>query len=115
MTARLGRFCARWAAVRARATVDGDASPLGEKPPPSTTATSGNPARSPSVSPVARGSDLMERAVNDHECRVRVRATRVLVNVIDVRFPAGDALRVVHWLLAVVITMSVMGVMRIYG
>src|SRR5437773_12305010 len=101
MTARLGRFCARWAAVRARATVEGDASPLGEKPPPSTTATSGNPARSPSVSPVARGSDLMERAVHDHECRERVRAPRVLVHGIAVRFPAGDALLVVHRVVAV--------------
>src|SRR5207237_745932 len=95
MTARLGRFCARCAAVRARATVEGDASPLAERPPPSTTATSGNPARSPSLSPVARGSDLMERAVHDHESRERVRAPRVLVNGIAIRLPASDALLVV--------------------
>src|SRR5206468_11088282 len=101
MTARLGRFCARWAAVRARATVEGDASPLAEKPPPSTTATSGNPARSPSVSPVARGSDLMERAVHDHESRERVRAPRVLVNGIAIRLPASDALLVVDRVVAV--------------
>src|SRR3989442_5657197 len=101
MTARLGRFCARWAAVRARAAGECDASPLAERPRPSTTATSGNPARSPSLSPVARGSDLMERAVHDHESRERVRAPRVLVDRIAVRLPASDALLVVDRVVAV--------------
>src|SRR5207237_8273576 len=101
MMARLGRFCARCAALRAPATVEGDASPLAEKPPPSTTATSGNPARSPSLSLVARGSDLMERAVHDHESRERVRAPRVLVDRIAVRLPARDALLAVDRVVAV--------------
>src|SRR2546423_11146920 len=101
MTARVWRFCARCAAVRARARVEADASPFAEKPPPSTTATSGNPARSPSFSFVARGSDLMERAVHDHECRKRVRAPRVLVNGIAVRLPASDTLLVVDRVVAV--------------
>src|SRR5438105_13104286 len=101
MTSRFGRFCARCAAARARATVEADGSPFAEKPPPSTTATSGNPARSPSPSLVARGSDLMECAVHDHECRERVSAPRVLVDRIAVRLPARDALLVVDRVLSV--------------
>src|SRR3982074_1085888 len=96
MIARLGRFCARCAAVRARAVVEAEASPPGERPAPSTTATSGNPARSPSPSFVPRGSDLMERAVHDHQGREGVRAPRILVDRIAVRLPARDALLVVH-------------------
>src|SRR5438552_19135503 len=90
MIARLGLFCARCAAVRARAAVEADGSPLAEKPPPSTTATSGNPARSPSSSFVLRGSDLMERAVNDHQRRERVGARRVLVDRIAFVLRTGD-------------------------
>src|SRR5882762_1048214 len=101
MIARLGRFCARCAAVRARAVVEAEGSPFGERPPPSTTATSGNPARSPSPSFVARGSDLMERAVHDHQGRERVSAPRILVDRIAVRLPARNALLVVHRVVAV--------------
>src|SRR6185503_6582799 len=100
MIARLGRFCASCAAARARATVDSDGSPFGEKPPPSTTATSGNPERSPS-SFVTRGSDLTERSVHDHQSRERVRAPRVLVDRIAIGLPTLDALLVVDRVVAV--------------
>src|SRR5439155_20896680 len=100
MTARLGRFCARCAAARARAVVEADGSPFGEKPPPSTTATSGKPARSPS-SVVTRGSDLTERAVHDQVCGERVDAPGILVDRVAVRLPAGDALLVVDGVIAV--------------
>src|SRR5690349_1811825 len=101
MTARVGLFWARWAAARARAIVEGDGSPFAEKPPPSTTATSGKPARSPSTPAVLRGSDLMERAVHDHQSRERVRAPRVLVDRIAVRLPARHTLLVVDRVVAV--------------
>src|SRR5438034_3387494 len=95
MTARLGRFCARCAAARARAVVEADGSPFGEKPPPSTTATSGNPARSPS-SVVTRGSDLTERAIHDQIRSERVDAPGVLVDRVAIRLPARAALLVVR-------------------
>src|ERR1700694_4087217 len=100
MIARLGRLCARWEAARARAVVEADGSPLAERPPPSTTATSGKPARSPS-SVVTRGSDLTERPVHDHQSRKRVRAPRVLVDRVAIGLPTGDALLVVHRVVAV--------------
>src|SRR3982074_3719776 len=101
MIARLGRFCARCAAVRARAVVEAEGSPPGEKPPPSTTATSGNPARSPSPSFVPRGSDLMERAVHHLQAREGGRVPRILVDRTAVRLPARNALLVVHRVVAV--------------
>src|SRR5437660_4393503 len=100
MIARLGRFCARCAAARARAAVDAEGSPLADRPPPSTTATSGNPARSPS-SVVMRGSDLTERSVHDLVDREVVLAERVLVDRVAVRLPALHAFLVVHWIVSV--------------
>src|SRR6266568_1463059 len=101
MIARLGRFCARCAAVRARAAVEAEGSPFAKKPPPSTTATSGNPARSPSSSFVLRGSDLMERAVHDHQGRECVGAPRVLVDRVAVGLPTRHTFLVVDRVVAV--------------
>src|SRR5467141_3226781 len=100
MIARLGRFWARWAAARARAVVEAEGSPFAEKPPPRTTATSGNPERSPS-SVVMRGSDLTERSVHDLVDREVVLAERVLVDRVAVRLPALHAFLVVHRIVSV--------------
>src|SRR2546423_2913179 len=100
MIARLGGLCARCAAARARAVVEADGSPFGEKPPPSTTATSGNPARSPS-SVVTRGSDLTERAIHDQVCGERIGAPGVLVDRVAIWLPTRDALLVVDRVVAV--------------
>src|SRR5256885_10187937 len=100
MIARLGRFCARCAAVRARATVEAEGWPFSETPPPNTTATSGNPARSPS-SVVMRGSDLTETSVHDPVDREVVYAERVLVDRVAVRLPALHAFLVVHRVISI--------------
>src|SRR5437867_3120541 len=88
MIARLGRFWARWAAARARATVDADGFASSEKPPPSTTATSGNPARSPS-SVVMRVLELVEAAVHQLDDS-EVVTTALVVDRVTVGFPPGN-------------------------
>src|SRR2546427_13013114 len=57
-------------------------------PPPSTTATSGNSARSPS-SFVKPRSDLVERAVHEHHDG-EVVAAALVVDRVAVRLPPGD-------------------------
>src|SRR5437867_3983388 len=95
MTASPGRRRASCAAARARAAVDAVGVPSEATPPPSTTAISGKPARSP-PSCVTRRSDLAERAVHDHQDREVVDSEGVLVDLVAVRLPALDALLVVH-------------------
>src|SRR5438128_6364906 len=100
ISASPGRRRASWAAARARAVVDAVGVPSEATPPPSTTAISGKPARSP-PSCVTRRSDLAERAVHDHEDGEVVLPERVLVDRIAIRLPALHALLVVHRVVAV--------------
>src|SRR5437870_4807783 len=100
ISASPGRRRASWAAARARAAVDAVGVPSEATPPPSTTAISGKPARSP-PSCVTRRSDLAEGAVHDHQDREVVGPEGVLVDRVAVRLPTLDALLVVHRVVAV--------------
>src|SRR5207302_3244174 len=86
MIAMLGRCRASCATARARAAVDALGVPSELIPPPTTTAISGNPARSPSL--FTRGSDLVKRAVHDHDDREVVPAA-LLVDLVVEAWPAG--------------------------